>query len=105
MGILSRTSLYRTVDVDGNQEPDYLDTSIGDLSLTTIDSMVINMAFEGRPDLISYNYYGNYNLGWLIAYHNDMLDPQREMVAGVRINIPSLDEYYRFVNRNRKNKQ
>lgn len=104
MSALSKRFLFSVTTESGNEELDYLDTSITDMKLDTSETVRLTAAFEGRPDLLSYRFYGNWNLGWLIAWHNDMLDPIREMTVGKIVRIPSLDSYYRFANRNRKRK-
>lgn len=102
MSVLSKRFLYARTSETGNVELDYLNTNINRMELETSDKTRLTAAFEGRPDLLSYKFYGNWNLGWLIAYHNDMLDPVEEMTIGKVVNIPSLDSYYRFANRNKK---
>lgn len=102
MAVLSKRFLYATSDEAGETELDYLNTNISSMDLETNERVRITAAFEGRPDLLSFRFYGNWNLGWLIAYHNDMLDPVEELTVGAIVDIPSLDSYYRFANRNKK---
>ena len=100
MSVVSREFLYEIAETEETIELDYLSSAIGSMQLRTIEIFTVTAATENRIDLISFKYYGTYNLGWLIAFHNDMIDPVNETVAGKRINIPSLDDYYRFYNRN-----
>lgn len=100
MSISKRTRLYETKEVNGNIELDYLDSSLEDLSLDTIRIFRIPQTMENRPDLVSFKFYKDFNLGWLIALHNDMLDPIFDFQSGKEIKIPSLDQYFRFYSRN-----
>lgn len=102
MSTLSKRFLYAVTEEAGEPELDYLNTNLSDMVLETSEKVRLTAAFEGRPDLLSYRFYGNWNLGWLIAYHNDMLDPVEEMTVGKIVDIPSLDSYYRFSNRHKK---
>lgn len=105
MSIDKRTRLYERIEVDGNEELDYLDASIDKLDLDSTRRYRIPQALEYRPDLISYKFFGNFNLGWLIAIHNDMLDPIFEFESGKEIKIPSIDQYFRFYKRNAKRRK
>lgn len=99
MSIDQRKYMYNIAEVDGNTELDYLDTHLLDMELETSRKFMVGDVTKYRPDLISFLMYGNYNFGWLIAYHNGMLDPVAEFTTGRSIDIPSMDSYYRFYNR------
>jgi len=43
-----------------------------------------------RLDAIAYKYYGNYQLWWVIAVANNILDPFTELKIGQTIRIPYL---------------
>jgi len=105
MSMDNRNLLFKIVENNGNTIFDYLDTEIQNMDLTTTKVVRITAMYESRPDLLSFHSYNNWNLGWLIAYHNDMLDPQSEMTVGRLVKIPSLEEYYQFMNRFKKNRQ
>lgn len=100
MSIDRRSRLYEVVEVDSNFEVDHLQTSLEGLELETIRTYRIPQVMEYRPDLLSYKFYGNFNLGWLIALHNDILDPIFGFESGMEIKIPSPDQYFRFYSRN-----
>lgn len=102
MSNVSRRQLFGTVIVDGNIELDYLNTSLAEMELRTVQTVTVNSVFENRPDLLAFQSLGSYHLGWLIAWHNDLKDPVGELVIGKKIKIPSIDDYYRFVSRNKK---
>ena len=93
----TRKRLFDIVSIDGNAELDYLSTNLSSLDLSSISTITINAVLDNRPDLISFEYYGDFNYGWLIALHNNIIDPNTEFTVGKVINIPSLDEYFRFV--------
>lgn len=100
MSIVSRSRLFAVVEVDNNKELDYLDTPLMDMNLETQRAFRIPQSMEFRPDLISFKFFGTFHLGWLLAIHNDFQDPIMEFTKGKLINIPSIEEYYRFYQRN-----
>lgn len=104
MSLLQRRTLFRRVEVDENLELDYLDTSLITLELTTTRQFTVTAGFAHRIDLIAYREMGSFNLGWLIAWHNGIKDPVAEIVPGKVLNIPSIEEFYRFMNRNRRSR-
>lgn len=91
---------YPERDLGTHKELDYLDSEIVNMYLRSIDSFTITAPFEFRPDLISFRLFGSYHYGWLIAMHNDFLDPVNDFKKGVTIDVPDIDEYFRFYNRN-----
>lgn len=104
MSIRRRQNLYTKVMFDRNEELDLLDTALPRMELDTMDRYRVTQVTEKRLDLISFKYYSSYDYGWLIAEHNDILNPFDEVVVGKVLRIPSLDSFYRFYNRNRKRK-
>jgi len=44
----------------------------------------------GRPDILSYVFYKNPNLYWIILSVNDLADPFEDMKPGMLIRIPQL---------------
>lgn len=93
-----RKRLFGQVSIDDKLELDYLNTMLPEMQLSNIDTITINAGIENRPDLISYRYYGNFDYGWLISHHNDIDDPLVGFYLGRVIKIPSLDEYFKFLN-------
>ena len=91
---------YREIEMKDHFELDYLDTKLVDIDLDTIDVFTVVSPYEYRPDLISKKVYGDYHYGWLIALHNDFLDPVAELTVGKRIKIPDLTQYFKFYNQN-----
>ena len=81
-------------------EYDFLDTSISSMNLSRSSVFTVTEATKYRPDLISMKLFGTFHLGWLIARYNNMMDDRMEFTVGRTINIPNIDEYYRFINRN-----
>lgn len=53
---------------------------------------VVDAKYTNRPDLLSYDLYGDSNLWWVFAVRNkDVIkDPIYDLVAGVQIYIPRL---------------
>jgi hypothetical protein len=96
-----RGSFYKKTEDSGSIEYDYLKTRINSINLTTVDTIRITSIYENRPDLISLKYYGSYNYGWLVSMHNEILNPFEDYHIGRVIKIPSLEDYYRFYNRNK----
>lgn len=91
---------YKEKDFTVFKELDYLDTELVKINLNTVSVFVVSAPFVHRPDLVSYRLFGSYNYGWLIALHNDFLDPVMELTLGKNINVPDIDQYFRFYNRN-----
>lgn len=102
MSMDDRRVFYKsTINFEGNIELDYLRTVINKMKLSTVAEMRMTAAYANRPDLVSLHSYGSYNYGWLISLHNKILNPFTEYNIGKVIKIPSLDDYYRFYNRNK----
>lgn len=91
---------YPEKEIDQHIELDYLNSELTKIYLRTSQTFVISSPFEYRPDLISFRMFGSYHYGWLIAMHNDFLDPVFEFTKGKEIDIPDIDQYFRFYNRN-----
>jgi hypothetical protein len=101
--ITEKKGLFKEVTVNGNKELDYLDSLTKELvqveQLATTDTIRISETVKYRPDLLSLKYYGTYHLGWLIALHNNFLDPIFDFEVGVLVRIPSIEQYQRFYTR------
>lgn len=91
---------YKEKELNDYRELDYLDTNIHNMRLSTSDVFVVTAPFEYRPDLISMRVFGDYHYGWLIALHNDFLDPVFSITIGREIDIPDIDEYFDFYSEN-----
>jgi hypothetical protein len=60
----------------------------------------INKVYEGKPDLIAYDYYGKNGLGWLVLQYNDIVDINEELMAGKMITLPSKSRvFYKLLSR------
>lgn len=99
MSITERQFFFQITEESGNRELDYLKTSIYGMELDTSAFHRVDNVTERRIDLISFKYFGTYDLGWLIALHNEILDPVEEIIAGKVIKIPSITEFYQYYNR------
>ncbi len=52
----------------------------------TIDKLPAK--YDGRPDLLSYDAYGDNNLEWVILQANNIVDINEEFVTGATIKLP-----------------
>jgi hypothetical protein len=96
-----RKYLYQETDESGNTELDILDNRMLEIqNLSEVDTVTVTASTEGRLDLIAYRTLGAFNLIWLLAEYNNMIDPFDETRIGDEIRIPSLDEYYKYFARN-----
>lgn len=43
----------------------------------------------GRPDMLSYNLYGDTQYWWILMWYNNMLKPQ-DLTSGITIKYPTL---------------
>lgn len=100
MSITTRKFFYDEGSVNGRKELDYLTTRLNTIQLESVTFFRVDVVTEKRPDLISVKFYGTYDLGWMIAEHNNIQDPIEGFTAGLVIKIPSITEYYQFYNRN-----
>lgn len=96
MSLKERKYLYQSVMVDENKEIDMLNPAITDMTLETSTTFRIPTVFQYRPDLISMKFFGNYHMGWLICLHNNFMEPIFDFKAGRTIDIPDMDEYFRY---------
>lgn len=96
MSIKERKFLYQVVEVDNNKELDFLSTEFSKMELDYIREFRIPSILQYRPDLISKKFFGNFHMGWLIALHNDFMDPIFDFKTGRLIEIPNLDDYFRY---------
>lgn len=101
MALWERQYYYKTAKTELETiELDYLSSNLHKLKLETVEFFIVDAATENRADLISLKFYGNYHFGWLIGMHNDIEDLTLGFPLGTKIGIPSIDDYYRFHNRN-----
>jgi len=91
---------YKEVELNDRIELDYLDTDLVNIDLDTIDVFTVTAPYQYRPDLVSKRVFGDYHYGWLIAIHNDFLDPVESITIGKVIDIPDIDEYFEFFSEN-----
>jgi hypothetical protein len=95
MPMSNRLNLYKTV----NNEKDLIMTSLNKMKLKTTEKYTVTQITQRRLDLISWKFYQSFDFGWLIAEHNNIMDPFEEVIVGKVLNIPSLTDYFRFYNR------
>ena len=52
----------------------------------------VTNSYQNRPDLLSYDLYGDVNLWWVFAARNPSIikDPVFDMQAGIKIYLPKL---------------
>ena len=100
MALWERQFYFKEATTENTKELDYLTGNFNKMRLETVDHFVVDAATENRPDLISLKFFGNYHFGWLIGMHNDIENLVTGFPIGRKIKLPSIDEYYRFNNRN-----
>lgn len=66
------------------RNPELLKVSEDDIIIESLPAF-----YEGRPDLMSFDFYGNNNLEWVILQVNGIVDINEEFVTGARIRLPS----------------
>jgi hypothetical protein len=62
------------------------------LSIPAADDYIINslpMLYDGRPDLLARDVYGQEGLEWIILQANSIIDINEEFIAGAYIRMPS----------------
>lgn len=98
--IKDRKYLYRTSEVDGVKELDYLQTRLVYREFQISNEITLTDATAYRPDLISRVAYGSPHYGWLIMDHNNILDPYIQLTTGTVLEIPDISDYFDFYNDN-----
>lgn len=55
----------------------------------TVDIITVDPKFEHRPDLLSYDLYGNSSYWWVIVLinRNQLRDPIRNLKAGMELRV------------------
>jgi len=48
----------------------------------------VPVVYAGKPDLISYDYYGRNDLAWLVLQYNNIVDVNEELATGAIIRLP-----------------
>jgi hypothetical protein len=54
----------------------------------------VPLELQGRPDRISYQFYGSTRYMWVILMRNQIDNPFVELLAGTRIRIPSVNRLF-----------
>jgi hypothetical protein len=90
MTTYSKTSPYFTTQIVNG----YLDTiEFRDIPNERDDILFeLTATYENRPDLLSYDLYGDASLWWVFAVRNKRIlkDPVYDLRAGVKIYLPKL---------------
>lgn len=94
-----RKFYFAPVTILGNRELDYLKTELTRMTLETATYHRVTAATENRPDLIAKIFYDNFDMGWILHYHNKIMDPFVDYYIGREVAIPYIDDYYQFFNR------
>jgi hypothetical protein len=55
------------------------------------ETLLVVADVNARLDLIAYDYYGDPNLWWVIALHNDLDVPDAYLYRGQQLRVPSKD--------------
>lgn len=90
MTTYSKTSPYFTTEIVNG----YLDTmSFRDIPNERDDILFeVTATYENRPDLLSYDLYGDARLWWVFAMRNKRVlkDPVYDLKAGTKVYLPKL---------------
>lgn len=80
--------------------PDYMRASYINLhqNVTNFTQFLLSQDLEGRPDLLSYRFYGDATLWWAICLYNGIINPFKELIPGMVIKIPDYAEMMAFLN-------
>jgi len=62
---------------------------------------ILEKKFEGRPDLLAYQFYDDPYLWWVICQYNVILDFNTEFVEGRVLRIPTKDRITVLINPNK----
>lgn len=73
---------------------DVLSASYNNLheDVTSFQYFVVTESEAGLPDAISKMFYDTEELWWMICIYNGIIDPYTELVGGMRIKIPDLQQ-------------
>ena len=90
MAYKKTSHLRRTPIIDG-----YTDLYVPPLvpDFTRVDEFEITQQYVKRPDLLSYDLYGDAKFWWLFVLYNknQIVDPINDMTLGKRILVPRRD--------------
>ena len=88
---MKRTDFFKINTVDGTNEVDPLQNTLGSFKMKrNYQIHKIRQFEEKRPDLVSYLYYNTIEYWWIICVANDIQCPLSEFIAGINIKIPSI---------------
>lgn len=71
------------------RNPDFTKRADDDIVIKSLPAV-----YNGRPDLLSYDIYGNNNLEWVILQYNNIVDINEEFVTGVDLVLPSINRLF-----------
>jgi len=54
----------------------------------------IDAIYDGKPDLIAYDFYGRNDLGWLVLQYNNIVDITEELATGKTIVLPDKNRVF-----------
>lgn len=99
----TRSVTYRETALDDLElSLDWLTATYNNLfeQVTSIRKFTITESEAGLPDVIAFRFYNTEELWWLICVYNGIIDPLEELVPGVIIDIPDLDQSTVFLFQN-----
>jgi len=65
--------------------------------ITSYDSYLVTEANQSLPEVISYDVYGTSDLWWVLCLYNGIIDPMRELLPGVELKVPNLEQIDSFL--------
>jgi hypothetical protein len=95
MAVYNKLSPYYTTD----QSNGYLDVITNRTIPAETDDILftVTKTYENRPDLLSFDLYGDVALWWVFAVRNPSIikDPVFDLVPGIKIYLPKLSSMKR----------
>ena len=95
---MERFTCYKKITVNDQIELDPLSV-VFNRSLLSSSPIVYKVSVEEayRPDLIASKFYGDQSYWWAVMVFNDIIDPFENLVEGVILYLPVIDDIIKLV--------
>lgn len=98
-----RSDFLQTITTNGIVEKDLRTSGFNSFEFINKPSkFLVSGKYINRPDLISYSVYNSPDYWWMICKFNGICDVFSELVSGVVIDIPSLEDLNNYIAKNTK---